>query len=218
MSENTSGTLAVLKALLNQQDGDFRGTISVVGDVGRLLVDPNSRELAVTAAALAEIRERLDYEGVVNHEPARMLTGEKAAAFAGGALWATSDLIDAFTRRLGAEAQRREAFNGRDAARKMIREVGVAQGIFTPADVRVRLEELSRPISAATVSHAIRDLLESGELSRAEPPAKASGRHLYYRLMADASSETCLDAAKVALQQLLQTVDKESLQSLLHQL
>lgn len=177
----TSYYLDLLTALGEQvrsDPKDLGAAVSVVGDVGRLLVRGNEEEIRSVQAAVAAIRERLDGHDAMP-SPVKELTSPQAHVFLAGALWALNE-VGNIRLASGVEApsapagvSRRSAV--RDAVRDLLSETPTSPSELRDAAARQRFEvrpdELSRALGA---------LCEAGLAREAPGPAGADRRRKYY--------------------------------------
>jgi hypothetical protein len=166
----------------------FTPLIDVVGDIGRALSRPEAHDFSAVLPEIAALREGLEEEnddhfGPVARSPKQALNTEKlSTAYAAGALWATSAIIDGV---LGARRKQHALSRGR-ASRAEVRDaiIDVLQqlGCARPREVQKHLEAAGASTDAATVSRAFNDLLHAGVVEPASPDADADRRARYYAL------------------------------------
>lgn len=175
-------------------DGDAAGftpLIDVVGDVGRALAHPERHDFVAFLPDVASLREGLEEENddhfsAVARTPLQALKAPKlSAAYAAGALWALSTIVDAV---LDAGERGRalaEARTTRADVRAAIRDLVRTTECIRPSDVRTRLASEGRQVDAATISRAFSDLLQSGEIQGVSTGGKGDRRSRYYTAVRD---------------------------------
>jgi Fe2+ or Zn2+ uptake regulation protein len=166
----------------------FTPLIDVVGDIGRALSRPEAHDFSNLLPEIAALREGLeeandDHFGPVARSPKQALNTEKlSTAYAAGALWATSAIIDGV---LGARRKQHSLSRGR-ASRAEVREAIVdvlkQVGCARPREVQDHLESTGASADPATVSRALNDLLQAGVVEPASLDTDADRRARYYAL------------------------------------
>lgn len=193
-------------------DAGLVSLIDVVGDLGRALAGPDPGTVRSVLPSIAAVRESLEDPndrqfGAVARTPRKALQHPKlAAAYAAGALWACSSMLNgfldsaaAFQRRRAGKASRAEV---REAALDLVRKVGPIR----PVDVRSRLEGQGAVADPATVSRALSDLLDQRAIEPISPPEGADRRARYYRAT-DADPDVA-DAVRLELRSHLDDLGK----------
>lgn len=158
--------------------------IDVFDDVGRAFTTPQPDELREMLAALAAGREALEHRYLPEDAfktPWAVLVREKdGAPYAAGAFWAVSALIDSFLREIDFLSERDAGKTLRGACRETLRELLDSCETVRPGDVVAAMQARGRETDRSTVSKAIADLLECGEIEPAPGPEDATRRYRYY--------------------------------------
>ena len=102
-----------MKPALSAQKPDLRAALGLVGDIGRITISGDERDVRATQSAVGALRERLRGGEHVKNTPAAYLHSVDSPVFLAGAMWALSDVLD---RRLEAIGEQRA--HGRRNTRK----------------------------------------------------------------------------------------------------
>ena len=215
MTNEYDKTLAQLRTLAAADANDFTPAIGVINDIGRSLLHPDPVELSELLAGIAAVRDHLEYGGEVKHNPFQALRDDKGTAYLAGALWATSDIVDAFQRRADAEAARRSARQGREVARQGILDLLHSRSTATPTDVIGFLENLNVRVAPDTISKALADLLQSEQIKVAPALPGTDRRLRHYMLASEPTWDevTNESRARLAFDSLVESIPRDQLRS-----
>lgn len=157
------------------------------------------RRVLPSVAMLREEFERDGYAGHINASPIAALSAshEKAIPYAAGALWAMSEIADAFLRQRNASgAQERERVS-RAHLRERVLELARGSAYVRPRDVVADLGDSGESPSPSQVSKALADLMADGTLEAVSPAEAGDRRARYYRLTSGSGSDIPADIARV---------------------
>lgn len=180
------------------QDGPDAGyvdLIDVVGDLGRALAAPDVPLLRGLLPEIASVREALEDPndrqfGPVARTPRQALQDPKlGTAYAAGALWACSAIAMGFIDAATTLQRRRAERVTREDVRQLVMQLANDAGAIRPVDVQKRLAGEGEEVHPTTISRALADLLESGELQAVAAPPGADRRARYYSATDVAGSE-----------------------------
>lgn len=203
MNETLSPTVAALRQLAANDGSGFGIAIGVVNDVGAALAEYRRIDLTELSAALGAARERLDSGAGVDRAPAEILQSDKAELYLAGALWACSDIVNAYQRSLNAERERRAQRLGRESARSVALELLHDRERVSPSEVREELARRGVVLLADTISKALSDLISDGLVEASNGPRSGDRRQRFYALRRDHSGgDQQLAAAREAVVEL----------------
>lgn len=176
---------------IDESDPDAPGytsLIDILDDIGRSFTAPRPDALRDLLPAFAAGREALEQRYLpedVFKSPWGVLTKEKdGAPYVAGALWAISAVVDGYLRELDFAVERGAGRSGRALCRDVALSLVDERGVIRPGDVLIEMQHRGVEVDRSTVSRAIADLLEAGDLEPTDPPEGAGSRS--YRFYARA--------------------------------
>lgn len=211
-------TRKVLRHLTNQvrrrqlpvdgPDAGYTLLIDVIGDVGRSMGQPDVNELRKLLPFVASVREELEEEnhehfGEVARTPSEALRAPKlSTAYAAGALWATSSIVNGFIdghqRHRAATVGRASRAELRERTRDLLRE----RECLRPSEARALLRSgEGHDVDPPTISRVFSDLVTEGSAKLVKDPDTSDRRARYYAWSPKQASDT--HQARVSLRSAL---------------
>jgi len=200
-------------------DGGFVTLIDVVGDLGRSLTPTDADGLVGLLPFLASVRERLEEHndpqfGEVARTPKQALQDPKlSAAYAAGALWASTSIIHGAIERGEREDPSRPERASRAAVRDLILDLVERNGTVRPSHVADEVRARGQGTDRSTISRAFSDLIADGTLTETDPPLGDDRRARYYTRASqpsDLAASHILGLLRRSLQELAQAVPDQT--------
>lgn len=196
----TSHLIALLNSLAQRArkpgKPDLSPAISLVNDLSRLTVRCNTDDIRSVQAAVAGVRENLEYsEGAPT--PQKALIGIESHSYLAGALWAINETM---TARL--ETPQRVSTGGRQTRKSQISKLILAAmkrgDVTTPGALLETITEALPSARLDEVSRAMTELLKNGLVESVAPEPGTDRRPSYFVLTGEGRSMARAYATRTA--------------------
>lgn len=156
--------------------------VGVIGDIARLLQCGSIDDLRHTHAAVAALREQLEYGEEVVKRPSKALVGENSHTFLAGAMWAISEAMTARIEHASDLEATMNTSTRRAALRQLIITALLRDGALSASRCVTSPEGKALNARPDELSRILSDLLGQGLVQAVPTPADADRRTRFFAL------------------------------------
>jgi len=157
-TDQLAGLLSSLsERALSARKPDLRAALGLVGDIGRIAIRGDERDVRTTQSAVGTLRERLRGSEHAKSAPADYLKSADSQAFLAGATWALSEVLDRRLESISAQRAVSRHNTRKELVSQLISNALKETEAVSPSDLlsstlvdgtNVRRDELSRAFSS----------------------------------------------------------------------